>query len=235
MVIITGANRGIGEALTQKVLLSGMACCAVVRDQRKYLESLEKKQLEKLFVTDYQLDFFVEGVIKIDQIPLSFITLVLNAFDISPIKRITELSQAEIMRNIDFNITKQIEILRKAWELSQATEAPLRIVSLDSGAAYKPVSGWSLYCAGKAYLDMFLRVFAKETEAPVVLYDPGVVDTNMQEFIRSKTKHDFPQVDVFQQYYHEKQLHAPEAVAQNILDRYILSWSAKTMAEKYEA
>jgi NAD(P)-dependent dehydrogenase (short-subunit alcohol dehydrogenase family) len=62
------------------------------------------------------------------------------------------------------------------------------IVNLSSGAAHKPMEGWSAYCAGKAGLAMVTRSLHLEYAARGVRafgFAPGVVDTDMQGAIRA--------------------------------------------------
>ena len=233
MVIITGATGGIAKPLAEKIILSEMACCAVVRNVERLNKSTFSLCSSKLTITDYQIDSFIKLLSGIDKSQILNIILVLNAFDIHPIKMAEKLTSGDITKNVEFNIIKQIEIVNKAWELAAHTATPLRIVNLDSGAAYRPISGWSMYCAGKAYINMFLKVFSQENEVPLVLYDPGIVNTKMQEEIRSTNIQDFPSVEVFRNYYLSKKLNSPIDVAEDILTRYIIDWTAVELCEGY--
>lgn len=226
MVIITGATGGIGAALTRKVLLSGKPCFAVVRNANKLGNALSGLDRSKLFVVDYQLNSFAEALSGATPPQISQIALVLSAFDISPIKRAAELTKEEIRKNIEFNIAEQIEITIKALEFSISVDCPLRIINLDSGAAYRPISGWSMYCAGKAYMNMFLKVFSQENGISLALYDPGVVDTKMQETIRAADQRHFPSVEKFIDLHLSNRLHSPDEVAEDILKRYLLNQNA---------
>jgi NAD(P)-dependent dehydrogenase (short-subunit alcohol dehydrogenase family) len=77
--------------------------------------------------------------------------------------------------------------MRTVLPLMQA-QAYGRIVNVSSGAAARPIPGWSAYCAAKAGLDMFTQVVALEVQDSNIrvnaLY-PGLVDTDMQADIRS--------------------------------------------------
>lgn len=233
MVIITGASGGIGNALAQKVVLSGQICCAVIRDVNKPNTALLRSEISNLFVVDYRLNSFIGLLPDTVEPQISHVTLVLNAFDIYPIKKASELIMEEVRKNIEFNIAKQIEITTKAFELSRYVNVPFKIVYLDSGAAYQPISGWSMYCAGKAYMGMFLRVFSQENDIPLVLYDPGVVDTKMQEAIRNSDKQHFPLVEKFINFHLSKQLHSTSEIAEDIWGRYLQNWNAAELREHF--
>jgi NAD(P)-dependent dehydrogenase (short-subunit alcohol dehydrogenase family) len=58
---------------------------------------------------------------------------------------------------------------------------------VSSGAANRVIENASAYCAAKAALNHFTRVLAgEEPELTAVAVRPGVVDTDMQAFIRNE-------------------------------------------------
>ena len=62
-----------------------------------------------------------------------------------------------------------------------------RIVNVSSGAAHHVIVAASAYCAAKAALNQFSRVLAaEELDLTVIAVRPGVVDTRMQELLRSE-------------------------------------------------
>lgn len=103
--------------------------------------------------------------------------------------------------------------------------ARLRIVNISSGAAHMPLPGLSDYGATKAALRLAGRTLAAELErsgrqpreAAVLSYEPGLVDTAMQEEARGASPEDFPALEAFQRFAAEGQLHAPQDVVGEIL------------------
>jgi 3-oxoacyl-[acyl-carrier protein] reductase len=62
------------------------------------------------------------------------------------------------------------------------------IVNVSSGAAIRPLEGWSAYCSAKAGLHMLTRAIALETAGKgirVFGFQPGTTDTDMQVLIRA--------------------------------------------------
>jgi NAD(P)-dependent dehydrogenase (short-subunit alcohol dehydrogenase family) len=61
------------------------------------------------------------------------------------------------------------------------------ILNVSSGAAHRPLEGWSAYCAGKAGLAMVTRSIQLETAGRVRIFgfSPGTIDTDMQVKIRA--------------------------------------------------
>jgi benzil reductase ((S)-benzoin forming) len=84
--------------------------------------------------------------------------------------------------------------------------APLRVVNVSSGAAVHAFAGLGAYSASKAALRMAGMVFAAERELPrtsdkrdvrVLSYEPGTVDTPMQEQARTSSRDVLPSVGLF--------------------------------------
>ncbi len=62
------------------------------------------------------------------------------------------------------------------------------IINVSSGAAHRPLEGWSAYCTGKAGLAMLTRAIDLEHSAAgirVFGFQPGTTDTDMQVTIRA--------------------------------------------------
>lgn len=96
-----------------------------------------------------------------------------------------------------------------------------KIVSISSGAAVNPVSGWSAYCSAKAGLNMFAEVVHTEQQdvqhgVKSVTFRPGVIDTDMQQEIRSSDEKDFKDVERFKDLKKNNELLKPEDVANAI-------------------
>ena len=101
----------------------------------------------------------------------------------------------------------------------------LRIVNISSGAAHLPLPGLADYGASKAALRLAGQTLAAELErsdrlprdAAVFSYEPGLVDTAMQDQARSAPAEAFPALETFQRFADEGQLNAPEEVVKEIL------------------
>jgi NAD(P)-dependent dehydrogenase (short-subunit alcohol dehydrogenase family) len=113
-----------------------------------------------------------------------FDIVVNNAGIIGPIGRITDVAPEDWATNITTNLTAAYAVIHHAIRANPACT----IINLSSGAARRPLEGWSAYCSGKAGLAMLTRA-AHEEFAPHGLrifgLAPGVVDTDMQGEIRA--------------------------------------------------
>jgi benzil reductase ((S)-benzoin forming) len=108
-------------------------------------------------------------------------------------------------------------------------DAVVRIVNLSSGAALNALPGLSAYASSKAALRMAGMVLATEvtsrerrTPAPadlaILSYEPGTVDTAMQEATRAVPREVYPWVGMFQRLAAEGLLIAPELPAAEVAD-----------------
>lgn len=108
-------------------------------------------------------------------------------------------------------------------------EAAVRIVNLSSGAAVQAFPGLSAYSSSKAALRMAGMVLATELDSAeragavpadvaILSYEPGTVDTPMQESTRATPTDVFPWRGLFDRLKAEGLLVAPERPAAEIAD-----------------
>ncbi len=232
LMIVTGACGGIGRELVKRIVLEeGLRCCAFVRDAEKLCKVVGSDCFQKTIpiVHDFEAvsDQWKKDVESLLSPEVREVTLILTACLIGPISKVSDLPSEEIQRNIMTDVMSQVLLVQRLTACCKGKSLPLKIVQLDSGAAYRPICGWSLYCAAKAYMSMFLKTLHAEKEAQVVLYDPGVVDTDMQRQIRTSTQENFPDVELFRKYHMDGKLKNPAAVAREIYERYIIDWPSE--------
>ena len=87
-----------------------------------------------------------------------------NAGVIEPIASVAESDPVAWARNVQINLVgaynRDPRVLPRMIEAGSGT-----IVNVSSGAAIRPLEGWSAYCAAKAGLAMLTRAIALETTA----------------------------------------------------------------------
>ncbi len=235
-IILTGSTGGLGSVLAKRIReenIGNLIC--IYRDELKF-HSIFKNMQEGIFPymtyekDDYEKIKKVIGNLKTDEI-----VLVLNAFSIVPIKLTGEFSHKEIKEMISGNIIQSVTLLNCICGLCKEQAFKLKIINLDSGAADFPLTGWGNYCASKAYMNAFLSVVALENPGyKVVSFDPGVMDTSMQKQIREAERRVFDKVDQFISYKAEGKLVEPQVIADEIIERYIVSWRAESLREKHK-
>ncbi len=116
-----------------------------------------------------------------------FDILVNNAGVIGPIGRILDVSPEDWGRNIQTNLIAAFHATQTALR-HMVAKGGGTVVNLSSGAAHRPMEGWSAYCSGKAGLAMLTRSVHLEYGGQGIRcfgFAPGVVDTDMQGSIRA--------------------------------------------------
>ncbi|TWG82093.1 hypothetical protein L602_003900000200 [Cupriavidus gilardii J11] len=226
LFIVTGASRGLGAALVRALLAPGHRLVAVARSRNPELEQAAQASgvpfawhLQDL-AQPSQAASWLASVLDSQDITPASITLVLNAGVIQPIARIAELQEKTLVPHLMTNLVSPMTMTAAFLSHSERFGCPRKILAISSGAARRPIEGWSAYCAGKAALDMFVRsVNAEYAGAPAaqavraVALAPGVIDTGMQATIRDA---DFAQVERFRQLKEQDQLTPPDEAAARI-------------------
>lgn len=191
-VLVTGASRGIGAAISRHAAANGANVVMLARNGAA-LDDLAAEIMqaggEALAIPgDVSLyadvaravSLAVERYRRLD-------VLVNNAGAIDPIARLTESDPEAWDRIVDVNLKGVYHGLRAAIPEMLATGGGV-IVNISSGAATSALEGWSHYCATKAAVLSLTACAAKEYGAHgirVVGLSPGTVATDMQVSIRN--------------------------------------------------
>jgi NAD(P)-dependent dehydrogenase (short-subunit alcohol dehydrogenase family) len=172
--LVTGGNRGIGLAVVQELVAAG---AEVTFTSRRMAEVAGATCV----VCDMTNRAGMTGLMA-----QGFDILVNNAGVIGPIGRIADVSIDDWATNIQTNLVAAFHATQLAVQGMRGKGGV--IVNLSSGAAHRPMEGWSAYCAGKAGLAMLTRAVHEEYGAQGIRiygFAPGVVDTDMQGAIRA--------------------------------------------------
>ncbi len=184
-VLITGATGGLGKAIAHQLDALGCQTMLTGRDEAALLRLTKELKYAQARPADLaelgQLESLVRETIK----TLGRLDgLVNNAGTIDPIDALSDSDPAIWIKAIEINLTAPALLMRAA--LPELRNRRGRIVNISSGAAIKAMAGWSAYCASKAGLLHLGKVVAVEApEVGVFSLRPGVIDTKMQQEIRS--------------------------------------------------
>lgn len=216
-IYITGASRGLGRALAAAapadaevvdVSRSGSDLDGVRHVSADLATPVGWSALGDLF-DDELAGFTGERV-----------TLIHNAGTLDPIGFAGEVDDAAYATNVLLNAAAPQVIGHRFLRAVAEVDARRELVLLSSGAAGKAYPGWSSYGAAKAAVDHWVRTVAEEQErrggVRVHAVAPGVVDTDMQELIRSTDADDFPQVERFRELHEAGELRDPDDVARQL-------------------
>jgi len=204
LFIVTGTNRGLGKSIVQKLIKYNQKILTITRNSDQFFTEAQsivcdlsdEEQLQQLMNQLKKLKGYKE------------IVFINNAGVIEPINEIGKLGEVkDILHHIKINYLAPTCIVDTLCQLN----VQLTIVNISTGAAERYLEGWSLYGSSKKAFKVILDTLQKENDCITIKhFDPGVMDTNMQEIIRKGT---FKTKDHFIAFKEQKKLRSPDDVA----------------------
>jgi benzil reductase ((S)-benzoin forming) len=213
--IITGSSKGFGKAVSIELLKNdnniviGLSRSQASVSSAKYFHfSVDLSNPD--FFHDVALDIF-----PVSENPSS-IYLVNNAGQIDPIGPIELCESNHITSHFNVNILAPVLLSTEFIKKTKLLKVPKGIINISTGASKSPYFGWSCYCSSKASLEMFTQCLhlEKGDEYLIQSYDPGVVDTGMQETIRNQSPDKFRDASKFIALHSEGKLIKTEVAAE---------------------
>lgn len=223
--VITGGGTGIGRALAAELARQDVAVLIAGRraDALEQTRALDPQHIRSL-AADVSEESGRQRVCEALPEEARIAYLVHNAGVLDPIGPIGDLDVASWRRNMAVNVEAPLFLTQAL--LPRLDEG--RIVHVSSGAAHRPIAGWSAYCTAKAALFMLYRCINAELNERRILcasVRPGVVDTPMQAHVREQPETRFPSVERFRTLQREGALHPPEEVAR------FMSWVLREVSD----
>lgn len=221
LYIVTGTTKGLGAALAERIARdAGNELIAIARAAEAPIPGgfrleADLADAESLEAACDRMQQRIAGKRYAKAV------LINNAGVVSPVGPLDQVDADDLERNLAVNLTAPMRLMRRFLRAT-GDVALRRIVNISSGAARRPIFGWSAYCAAKAGLDMASRCVALEaatrgSRVEVVSLAPGVIDTHMQGVVRSVGVEDFPDLERFKELHASGQLRSAEDVARDIL------------------
>lgn len=221
--IVTGASKGLGASIAEQLLKEGVHVIGIARQKNTQLRgnyqhiNCDLADVEQL---DKTISAIADQVFKKD---VELVYLINNAATVNPIdtacNQTIEAIQAHMQINLIAPMITSSLLLKRAANIN----TQVIIANVSSGAAERSTYGWSAYGASKAGLNRYTDTVALEqkelnTGNKVVLLDPSIMDTKMQDDIRSTNPESFQAVDQFKQYKEENKLRDTAVVAKAFVD-----------------
>ncbi len=228
--IVTGASRGLGEAIVKEILESKSTVICLARTMNSTLQTIAFEKKATIFYEDcdlshiQQLPETIKNIFsKINLEKAQKITLINNAGTVHPIKEAGGADHEEFTFHVHLNFLVPMLLSEALIKFTKKTYIKVLIVNITSGAANRPVPGWSAYCSTKAGLNMYTKTVGVEqedkgTNVMAIAFSPGIMDTDMQETIRKATKGDFSSIDQFKEYHEKGLLRSPSFVAEILIN-----------------
>ncbi len=215
---ITGSSLGLGKAIAELLLkdnrniVYGFSRTQSIYHNRYIHQTVDLRDFSQIENIKFQIPQNCEKIVLIN-----------NAGIIGDIKRNGHLNNLQIHNTFTVNTIAPAILCNQFLKTIIPLKISGLIINISSGAASYPIPSWSAYCASKAALDMYTRVLQEELNEQYINHIkaysvyPGIIDTPMQEIIRSSNENDFSSKNRFVNYKNEGNLTSPELTARKIL------------------
>lgn len=180
-ILITGISSGLGFGLTGYYLEQGHKVYGISRKVNSSLKNNSNFNLLPQDLTMFRevkvnLYSFLKDVKKLDLV-------ILNAGILNEIKDLKDTPLEEIKKTMDVNVWANKILIEALFNQGKEID---QIVAISSGASVSGARGWNAYSLSKATLNMLIDLYAKEfTQTHFCALAPGLIDTNMQDYIYS--------------------------------------------------
>ncbi len=242
-IIMTGASRGLGEALLDHLGRLDVRVLALARSFGPRQHELAGAYPERVFLRP--CDLSASDTLPDAAEAAAFLgdcaepVLINNAATVAPLGAVGHLAGAELAAAAAVNLGG-VMVLTNAFLGAVAEErlgvgaGPLalrphialaRLLLVSSSAARTPKPGTAAYCAGKAGAEMFFDVVRAELAGieriAVHTVDPGGMDTGMHAYIRDQVGVYLPDQARLREVAASGRLATPAVVAGHILAEYL--------------
>lgn len=186
IVLITGATRGLGLALSHRFASEGATLILMA----KHVDGLERldAELEQYGVDTTLVPLDLNKVDRLENLPQALgdkygrvDVLIGNAALLGNLSPVTHFSPKTFQQIMDVNVTANWHLMAGLECLLRNSQTP-RSIFVTSGASQSINPFWGPYAASKAALEMLVQTYAAEMEKTplrVNLVDPGVMATDM--------------------------------------------------------
>ncbi|MDK3017715.1 SDR family oxidoreductase [Pseudodonghicola flavimaris] len=198
-VLITGASRGIG-AEAGRIFADAGANVVLMARSADAVAALAAEIGPKAVAVSGDVSRFADMEAAVARAVADFgglDVLIGNAGVIDPIAPLAEADPEAWGRLIDINLKGVFNGMRAALPVMRGAGGGT-ILTISSGAAHRPLEGWSAYCASKAGAAMLTSALHLEEAGNGIRamgLSPGTVATQMQREIKASGVNPVSQLD----------------------------------------
>ena len=228
LVILTGASRGLGQAVAAQYLAQGAHVLGLARHHAGALKACDTLEQWPVDLSDplpvaAHLGAWLAELESRAGRPPRQVRLIHNAAMISEPGDIAGSDPAALAQSLRIGLEAPVALTAAFLRAtSQWAGADRRILFVSSGLGRYPMAGSATYCAQKAGLDHFARALALEEAAHphgarVASVAPGIVDTDMQKQLRAADPARFAAQGKFAEFHATGALDSPAAAAGKVI------------------
>ena len=231
LTILTGASRGMGLAMAQQLLHAGHTLLCISRRTNDGLAQHAEK-IAGATLTQWALDLSDGASVSakleawlqtLDGHQFASATLINNAAALPKISSLADADFNNIAQVLRVSLEAPMQLTAAFLCATGGWSGERKVLNISSGNGRRAMASQSIYSAAKAGMDHFTRCIAIEEDArlngaKVCSLAPGVIDTEMQTFLRNTDPADFPSHATFVAYKANGDLLTPEAAAKRVLN-----------------
>jgi len=228
VAVVTGTSTGIGEAVARRLLARQWSVIGIARRRGALThDAYHHVALDLASVAEESGRLEEDLARRLGGNDWSRIALVNNAAAAEGLVPLARLEPPRLARIYATNVIAPVWLMGLVVRSAPADVA-LRIVNVSSGAATVGFPGLAAYGSSKAALRLAGMSLAREWDAPptgglarrdaaLLSYEPGVVETDMQRYARSRSIEEFPWVGMFHEFAARGVLVPPDRPAADIV------------------
>jgi NAD(P)-dependent dehydrogenase (short-subunit alcohol dehydrogenase family) len=229
LTVLTGASRGMGQAMAQQLLAAGhdLLCIARKPDEdlaaRAAAAGLHCEQwaqdLARPAPVAARLVTWLQGEGARNY---ATVTLINNAGLVPRIAPLGEIPALELADALRVDLEAPMLLTGAFLRATAGWSARRKVLNISSGLGRRAMASQAAYCGAKAGMDHFTRCVALEEAlqangARVCSLAPGVIDTDMQVQLRGADPARFPDIGNFTGMKDKGMLSSPQDAAAKVL------------------
>ena len=219
----------MGLAMARQILSQGHHLVTIARQRSEALEQLAHTQHVPLQQWQHDLSTPHAAAIQLrewlqtqDATRFERAVLINNAGVIPPIAPLSHSDWGAVSQGLRVGLEAPMLLTSAFLQATEHWELPRRVLNISSGLGRRAIASQATYCAAKAGMDHFSASVAldeanKPNGARICSLAPGVIDTDMQQQLRSADASAFPDVSRFAQLKISGSLTSPEEAAARVL------------------
>ena len=229
LTILTGASRGMGLGLAEQLCTANALLLCISRKSAPQLEPVARERGASLVQWTADLDDPIPVAQRVsawlaaqDPGQLASATLINNAGVIGRMGPLDLMDAHTLSMTLRVDLEAPMLLAGAFLRATSGWKAQRRILNISSGLGRRAMASQAAYCAAKAGMDHFSRCVALEEEghangAKICSLAPGVIDTDMQMYLRSADSSRFPDLGTFIGMKEKGVLASPQEAAAKVL------------------